>query len=141
MNSCTFTVFGPPVPKKRPVFSRNRGGLARTPEKTRAWETKVRLCAYTAGLRPVQGLVAVSIAFYLPTLRPCDIDNLAKSIMDGLNGAAFKDDSQVWELHCSKNLDRENPRAVVVVHELPPAKSELRITTCDDVTCGHWRCS
>jgi Holliday junction resolvase RusA-like endonuclease len=31
-----------------------------------------------------------------------DIDNLVKAILDALNGVAFNDDSQIWEIQSSK---------------------------------------
>ena len=37
----------------------------------------------------------------LPTKTP-DIDNLLKTVLDGLNGVAFRDDAQVCEVVASK---------------------------------------
>lgn len=37
-----------------------------------------------------------------------DLDNLAKAILDGLNGIAFKDDSQIVRLNLSKEYGRED---------------------------------
>lgn len=43
----------------------------------------------------------IEIGFLLPTKKP-DLDNIAKTILDGLNGVAFTDDAQVVSLVMSK---------------------------------------
>ena len=59
------------------------------------------LCAFVclaAGVRPTPVAVAVRIDFYRKR-RLGDIDNRAKTILDGLNGIAYEDDKQVdWLL-------------------------------------------
>lgn len=47
----------------------------------------------------------------LPVVRP-DVDNVAKSVLDALNGAAYMDDRQVVMLHLTKHYDA-TPRVVV----------------------------
>jgi Holliday junction resolvase RusA-like endonuclease len=39
---------------------------------------------------------------YFPVTKKPDIDNLAKSVLDGLLGVAYKDDSQIFQLTCAK---------------------------------------
>lgn len=51
----------------------------------------------------------------LPTKKP-DVDNVVKSIFDGLNKVAFKDDTQIVELHCSKRYSY-TPRVEVTFKE------------------------
>ena len=43
-----------------------------------------------------------------------DADNIAKSVMDGLNGVAYIDDSQVYFLCCERNYSK-NPRVEVFI--------------------------
>lgn len=108
-----FTVPGTPVAKGRPRIS-TRGGFARafTPAKTVAYEGLIALAAQDAmkGAEPFHGPVCVTVTATFPipaswsrkkqaaalwhTGRP-DGDNLLKAVGDGLNGVAFKDDSQV----------------------------------------------
>lgn len=108
-----FSVPGTPVAKGRPRIS-TRGGFARafTPAKTVAYEGLIALAAQDAmkGAPPYHGPVSVTVTatFAIPsswsgrkkaaalwhTGRP-DGDNLLKAVGDGLNGVAFKDDSQV----------------------------------------------
>lgn len=58
---------------------------------------------------------ARSRAIY-PTNKP-DIDNLAKSILDALNGVIYKDDSQVVVLTLQKYYD-DDPRAEITIEEM-----------------------
>lgn len=59
--------------------------------------------------------VSVRIVVYRGSRRRCDVDNLAKQVLDGLNGVAWDDDCQVDDLHVTRRLDRERPRVVVEV--------------------------
>jgi Holliday junction resolvase RusA-like endonuclease len=49
--------------------------------------------------------------------KKCDADNLAKAVLDALNGIAYYDDSQVCELSVSK-LYSDNPRVIVSISEI-----------------------
>lgn len=100
----------------------------------------MKLKAEDKFIKPLQGAVQLTINFYLPRpkrliwktkpmpkqycdKRP-DIDNLAKSIIDGLNTIAFKDDGQIADLHITKHYhsgDNE-PRTVITVE---PAKEPI----------------
>jgi crossover junction endodeoxyribonuclease RusA len=114
-----FTVPGPPVPKKRPrVVGRGAHSHAYTPKETELYERKVGLVALTEGLRPLPGPIMLGISFYVQNKRAVDIDNLAKAVMDGLNGVAYRDDAQVEQLFVTRQVDAANPRAVVTVEEM-----------------------
>ena len=129
-----FTVPGVPVGKGRPRFTRT--GHTYTPEKTAAYEEKVRLCwkAQTgsgfAGGVPLKA----SIIAYFPipksaskkkaaamdgtfhTSRP-DADNVAKAILDALNGYLYPDDSAVQIDRCWKVYTNGAPRVEVEILE------------------------
>lgn len=128
-----FFIPGLPVAKQRPKFA-VRGGFARayTPAKTRDYENLVKSIAQKSILRPLEGPLCVDLVFYMPipkstpkgkclentphTKRP-DADNLGKLVLDALNGVAWLDDSQVFEIHIKK-LYSENPRTEVKIgHE------------------------
>lgn len=79
----------------------------------------VRAAALRAGAVPLPGPVRVELRFWRANARPCDIDNLAKLVLDALNGACWPDDSQVVSLEAHKGVDRENPRTEVVVSAVP----------------------
>lgn len=116
MTRLEFLVPGPPVPKERP---RVVNGHTFTPARTAAYERLVAQCARAAGARPVAGPVVLRACFYLPDARRRDLDNLQKSVLDGLNRIAFLDDSQVQRIEVEKQIDRASPRAWVSVEVLP----------------------
>lgn len=84
---------GRPVPKQRPRFSRT--GHIYTPRKTKDYEDFVGWKAKEVITEPLTGDIALHIRVYVNRNVFADIDNIAKAIMDGLNGIAYKDDKQV----------------------------------------------
>lgn len=50
------------------------------------------------------------------TVRP-DVDNIAKAVMDALNGVAYCDDSQIVELIVRKHPRRHNDECIIVTVE------------------------
>lgn len=117
MLKITFVVDGTPVPKGRPRFSL---GHVYTPKRTREFEAKVRDAAKAAMRgRPATDMpVRVSIHAYreipkswskkkqerarhgeiMPSSHGMDIDNVYKSVLDGMIGTVYTDDCQVVEL-------------------------------------------
>ena len=113
----TFEVPGPPQPKQRARRSRN--GRWYTPRATVAYEEAVGWVARAAGVRrPCEGPVRLTLRLWFPDQRRRDLDNCAKSILDGLNRVAWQDDSQVVELTVTRRLDRDRPRAEVTLAAL-----------------------
>lgn len=108
-----FTVEGNPIPKAR---ARSANGHHYTPARTRQYETKVRIAA--RHLPCLDGPVKVRATFYREDAVPCDLDNLLKSILDGINRQAFKDDRQIVWLEGVKLIDRERPRAEVEIESV-----------------------
>lgn len=110
------------VAKGRPRFT-TRGGYARayTPKKTKVFEKRVELMTKQQFKQPFEKPVKVDILIkkqppkswskkkrkqailgdIAPTAKP-DIDNYVKSILDGMNGVAWKDDSYIVELKQQK---------------------------------------
>ena len=117
----TFRVYGEPVAKGRPRFTRQ--GRAYTPKKTHDYEDEVAKMAKVAmgSSEPLETpvTVCVYVTFPIPpsyskkrteaclngseahTKRP-DLDNCVKAITDGMNGIVYKDDSQIVNLHAKK---------------------------------------
>jgi Holliday junction resolvase RusA-like endonuclease len=134
-----FTVYGEPVAKGRPRFS-TRGGKVRsyTPEKTASYENLVKLSFDTQveDKYVIQWLVKANIKAYFkipssfskkklkqiedgalyPVKKP-DCDNIAKTILDALNGRAYGDDKQVVILQVEKYYSNE-PRVEVEILEV-----------------------
>lgn len=120
------SVYGHPVPKKRPRVTRS--GHAYTPKDSVAYEAEVARMAKSAmgSAEPLETPVAayIYINYAVPpsytkkrreaclsgSERPTganlgDIDNVAKQILDACNGIVYKDDRQVVSLHVTKRYD------------------------------------
>ena len=123
-----FEVPGPAIGKQRPRFTRRRFGVATyTPQRTMDYQKKVvnaykevsegrklsgsikaDICAVfeppkSASKKNRQGMLDGEIPY---TKKP-DIDNIAKSVLDGLNDIAYDDDSAVDEIHVYKTYGEE----------------------------------
>lgn len=116
----SFFVPGKPQGKGRPRFTRE--GHTYTPDATKDYETRVKLAYKQAGGKKIDGAVSAFIHAYFAvpksdpkkkreeklsdvftcTLKP-DCDNIAKIILDALNGLAYDDDKQIAELVVCKS--------------------------------------
>lgn len=113
--TCQFTVLGPPQPKER--ARRCPSGRHVTPKKTRAYE---QLVGHLASLHKPPSwrldlAYHVELRVYFGDARGRDIDNVLKSVLDGLNRALWHDDRQVVRVTAEKNVDRGRPRVEVCV--------------------------
>lgn len=128
-----FVVKGEPRGKGRPRFTKN--GHTYTDVKTKQYESLVewsyRMTSEYKFTSPVRVVIMAHFkppnkskkvvgdmlnGHILPTKKP-DVDNIAKIILDGLNGIAWDDDTQVVELVVSKHYS-EDPRVAVMIEEL-----------------------
>ena len=130
-----FNIPGKVQAKQRPRFN---GKFAYTPKETIAYENWVRTC-YLEKYRgqPIleNPLKVKIIAYYeipkstskkrrlemkddkvFPTVKP-DTDNIAKSILDSLNGIAYLDDKQIVKLEVEKYYSQA-PSTVVMIEEI-----------------------
>ena len=118
-----FVIEGRPLPNERPRHTRY--GTTYTPKKTQDYEALVAASFLSSGDKKyLDGeLLNVDMRFYFKVpknytrkqreelmdnpyygKRP-DMDNLEKAVLDGLNGVAYADDSQVVEKHSAKCYD------------------------------------
>lgn len=117
-----FNIPGEPKGKGRPKFSR-QGSFVKTytPETTVNYENWVKICFQEAKQEMLTGQLKADIKCYYdipksyskknrlsalngklrPTKKP-DIDNVAKIILDSLNGLAYKDDKDIVECKIEK---------------------------------------
>lgn len=125
-----FGIEGTPKGKGRPRFRRNGNAVFTYTDKSTAdYEAKVRgayIEACCGEEQMFEGALRVMINAYftppkstskrekerletgnVPFTKKPDADNIAKSVLDGLNGVAFKDDSQVAELIVTKYYNAE----------------------------------
>ena len=125
-----------PVPKARPRFTRY--GHTYTPKKTADYEKAIAEYwrqATNGFMYDKEQALIVNLVFGLPipkstsksktelmangTIRPLkkpDVDNLAKAVMDGLNGVAWVDDSQVVRVSIYKEYAKE-PYVYIYIHD------------------------
>lgn len=142
METISLSVLGEPMGKQRPRATFVAGhATIYTPKKTQGYEARFAsaFAEKYPDKEPMQGAIKVSInAFFalskadfnskgepnkkgtaklqneiMPTKKP-DCDNIAKAVLDGLNGIAFQDDSQVITLAITKNYSLR-PRVEVYV--------------------------
>ena len=137
-----FTIPGKPEGKGRPRF-RRAGNYVQTytPDRTKVYENLVKLAftqAAPPGFKPYGKDVPLEISItacftppesvsrkkksemlrgdVYPTKIP-DIDNLCKSILDGLHGVCYENDCSVVKMDVAK-IYSEAPKATVEVREL-----------------------
>lgn len=120
----TITVKGEPVPKARP---RVVNGHAFTPAKTKHQEAEIALeWVRKYGNVKTDKPIYVEVLFCMrkpkgkTTLhvqkRP-DIDNLIKTVLDGLNDVAYNDDKQVFRITAIKRWAVNEPYTKVWIRE------------------------
>ena len=140
-----FTIPGEPKGKQRPrVTMRNGYAFAYTPDQTVNYENLVKLCYTNIHRKELCGPIRADITAYysipkstsktkrglmvvgeIKNVKKPDCDNLAKIVLDSLNGLAYHDDSQVCELTVKK-LYADKPRVVVSLTELNDTQGENR---------------
>ena len=113
---------GEPVPKGRPRMAVTSHGkrVTYTPERTNRYAKSVEKWALTQRVKPMKGPLRVSIWFWIKrkgSWNTIDIDNLAKGILDPLNGIAWEDDKQIVDLLCFKRTDIADPLTDVIISE------------------------
>lgn len=116
----SFIVDGKPIGKQRPRTVRNRytgKTVTYTPDKTKSYEEKVAEAYKRKSSDTFKNAVSVNIIVFVkqpkkqtysnPTVKP-DVDNIAKTVLDGLNGVAYSDDKQVIKLSIAKCYGSED---------------------------------
>ena len=137
-----FIVDGHPGVKKRPRFTR-MGKFVKTynPQENVSYENWVRVCYKNQigdmAFKDDDPLkVSITAYFQIPTswskkktaqalaneIKPTnskDVDNIAKIILDALNGVAFKDDHYVTDLEVKKRYS-DIPRVEILIERVKP---------------------
>ena len=137
MTNIYFEVQGVPVPKGRPRMTKT--GHTYTPKETKDYEDLVKWSfIQQVGIyeNPPEEPVMVKMVFRMPipksySLRKLakirsqkmacpkrpDIDNLAKIVLDALNGLAYKDDNQIVQMELSK-VYSDKPGTTICINEI-----------------------
>jgi Holliday junction resolvase RusA-like endonuclease len=114
-----FEVIGPPRAKARPRFS---GRFAYTPKTTKDAEKRIQAAAKP--IAPKDGLPTdrwrLVVIFNMGNQRKPDVDNLAKLVMDALNGIFWEDDRQVCQLNAirfNEDVSKDAIESTMVIAE------------------------
>ena len=110
-----FTIYGKAQAKQRPRFT--KGGHIYTPQETLQYENVVRYSYIASKGKCYENALKMRVVVFYATKyknkkgqyrieRP-DLSNIVKSIEDGLNGVAYKDDAQIVVLEAEKRYGDE----------------------------------
>lgn len=130
------TIPGKPIGKARPRVTRHG---TYTPEKTKIYEKRVQDLFAASRQPPItDGTLPLSATVYAhfeppkscskrkrneldgtPYTKKPDADNIAKAILDALNGVAYPDDAQIAWLAVEKVYDTNNYAEVVIKQKAP----------------------
>jgi Holliday junction resolvase RusA-like endonuclease len=132
MPTITFTVPGVPVPKGRPRFV--PGGRCFTPQKTSNYEADLKyffLKSIGCLFKPLDCPISLKIVAIFPmplsakkadkilgarikTTKP-DLDNVIKSVCDGLNKIAWVDDARIYCIEARKEETTGSPSVTIKI--------------------------
>lgn len=125
---CDLRYPGDPKPKHRPKIRWNKGAaepMIYTPSRPE----EITLAEFFALMvkKPAEGEVLVQITFERETRQRCDIDNLAKLVLDAGNKILWGDDSQIAALHLSlaRGVGPREACTRILVRELVAAGAML----------------
>lgn len=131
-----FEILGQPIAKARPRMT--KAGVAYTPQRTTNYESLVRYTYQSlyGNREPLKGRIEAHIVAVFPVPKSYskklttallsgsrnydkkpDCDNLAKSVLDALNGIAYNDDSQITSLHVVKEYGIQ-PKVIIELEEI-----------------------
>lgn len=135
MRQVKFSVVGRPVPKSRPrVVTKGKRKFAYTQKRVKEWEDIIKTEAKKHFERPFNWPVVVSLIFFMPRPKSRrldywvsttpDLDNLEKSVLDGLNKVAYTDDRLVVAKSSSKRyVQNEEPGVQISVTAIKNQRS------------------
>lgn len=106
---------GEPRSKARPRFAGGKGRRPYSDKKQVAHERTLRILMKAVVRKPLVGTVAIACMFYRSSNRRVDLDNLLKQVLDAGNTILWADDMQVTACVGVLNLDRAQPRTVIVL--------------------------
>jgi len=120
--SVGLVVHGEPKAKQRPRVTRTG---TYTPKETVIAEGIIALLWLHQRQPIFTGPVSVTLEFYNGNKRRRDVDNMAKLVLDALNGHAYTDDYLITRLTVSKIATTEaKARTVIIITELEGWENE-----------------
>lgn len=107
------TMPGAPWSKARPRFARS--GHTYVPADDRDAQERTAAFLRSRMREPFTGNVALGCVFFRPNRQRIDTDNLIKHVCDAATGVVWADDSQCTAVMGVLEIDRENPRTLIVI--------------------------
>ena len=103
-----------PYPPSINHYYRRVGSRTLISREGRAYRKRICSILAAAGVRPIDGALAVVIELYPPDRRRRDVDNAQKALLDALeHGGAYHDDSQIVDLHTIKRKPTPGGKVIV----------------------------
>ena len=144
----TLEIFGNPIPKTRPRFSRRKNYVGCYDEQSKIKEGYKWQLQSQFRNEPWEMPLFLDMIFFMPIpqsasaikkrqmangiLSHCkkpDLDNLQKFILDCMNGIVIKDDRQICEIH-AKKLYSPKPGTLIRMIPLSEKKGDLLYENC-----------
>lgn len=123
MRLISFTVRGSPVPKQSFVYGRGHGYPKKNVKEWQEWVAFSAVANYKGEV--LECKLSVQLDFYLKR-DIADIDNLAKCVLDGLQGIVFKNDKQIVRMELTKNIS-DTPGVAVRIREHKDGHNRSRV--------------
>lgn len=128
-NVLNITIEGDPTPQSRPRFRRIGKFVSTYDILSKEKKELGAVIKCKIKMSPIETPITMMITFHMPipkslkgisendvhVKRP-DIDNLAKYVLDMLNGIAYKDDNQIFELNLLKTYSKHSRTDVVIIY-------------------------
>ena len=112
-----------PYPPSVNRYYRHVGFRTLISREGRAYRRKVCLALRLAGVRPLDGVLAVGLDLYPPDHRRRDCDNVLKALLDAMqHGGVYRDDNQVKKLLVvMRDTVVPDGKVIVCVMQLDPS--------------------
>lgn len=110
-----------PYPPSANRYWRNFNGRMVTSDEARAYKSEVMYTCLQQDIEMLEGDISLTVKVYRPR-KSGDLDNRLKVSLDSLNGIAYRDDSQIVELHAYRYDDKTDPRVEIEIEQVYPVK-------------------
>jgi Holliday junction resolvase RusA-like endonuclease len=106
--------------KARPRVKGGKGfSVTYMPEEYVTWKQNFAVyCMAQGPVTPLDGPLRMTVIASYKDKRRKDVDNIAGAVMDALNGIAYADDEQVFDLHSVKVYSQPHDCIVVDIGQI-----------------------
>ena len=139
-----FVIEGNPKSKMRPRFGKGRAYKSKEQANN---EEYIAMHFRKHFKKPYEKNISIGCIFYRSNKQRIDVDNMLKNVMDSGNNIAWLDDSQVTAKVGVVELDKENPRTVIIIghHESTMVRNLSTTNKCQkckkeyELTSAYWK--